>query len=228
MLPDDAVIARMQELIHHWETRSDPRAIFLRCYCMMTGNMLAAVRRGEFNDPTWVEQLLNHFAGYYFAALEDYQRAPAQAPTVWQVALDSDRCVRFTALQNLLLGVNAHINYDLVFALVDLLQPEWTLLTEEQRAARYADHCRVNQVIGQTIDAVQDQVLVPVMSVVGLIDRLLGPMDELLISQIISGWRETVWQNAVRLLELQDENERLRFRQTVEEEAVQLGDIICG
>jgi hypothetical protein len=59
----------------------------------------------------------------------------------------------------LLLGVNAHINYDLVLTLVDLLEPEWKQLSAEQCQQRHSDYCHVNEIISLTIDIVQDDVL---------------------------------------------------------------------
>ena len=50
-------------------------------------------------------------------------------------------------LQNLLLGINAHINYDLVLTIYDMPAPEWERLTEEQRRRRFQDHCTVNVII---------------------------------------------------------------------------------
>src|SRR4030065_45099 len=104
----------MQTRIRQWEEASDQRAIFLTCYLMMTRNMLSAISQHEFNDAAWVDQLLHRFAEYYFVALEAYEQDPAAAPSVWRLAHNTTQDPSALALQNLLLGVNAHINYDLV------------------------------------------------------------------------------------------------------------------
>ncbi len=220
------VVARMQTLIRQWEERADQRAIFLNCYMMMTCNMLSAIDQHEFNDPAWVERLLHRFADYYFVALEAYEQTPTAAPVVWQLAHNATRDPGALPLQKLLLGVNAHINYDLVLTLVDLLGPEWADLSDSQRVARYADHCHVNDVIGRTIDAVQDQVLEPAMPVMDILDKLLGRIDEVLISRLITQWRETVWQNAIRLLETPEPGEQAGLIQRVEQDALRLGEVI--
>lgn len=217
----------MQSLIARWDEVSDHRTIFLTCYMMMTRNMLAAIDQQKFKDSAWVDSLLHRFADYYFVALDAYERNPATAPSVWQLAHNATRDPHMPALQKLLLGVNAHINYDLVLTLVDLLRPEWDNLSGSQRAARYADHCHVNEVIGHTIDAVQDQVLERTAPVMDIIDRLLGPIDEMLISRLITHWRETVWRNAMRVLETNESGERARLIQRVEGEALSLGRIIA-
>lgn len=216
------VLERMQALVLQWQQVSDRRAIFLDCYRLMTANMLQAIDRREFNDPAWVNHLLHHFADYYFFALDAYERDVISAPQVWQVAFGAAKGERLLPVQNLLLGVNAHINYDLVLTLDELLQPEWQQLDEARRRARFADHCRVNDIIGATIDAVQDQVLEPAMPVLQVVDVLLGRLDERMISRLITRWRGNVWQHAVRLVEAANTSQRTALTRRVEIEALQM------
>ena len=225
-MPHDAVVAQMQSLIQKWEESADQRSIFLRCYMMMTHNMRDAVQQDEFRDPGWVDHLVDHFAGYYFTALEKFEQNPAAAPPVWQLAHQAALDPDMVALQKLLLGVNAHINYDLVLALVDLLKPEWGELTGVQQGDRYIDYCHVNEVIGSTIDAVQDQVLEPAMPVIDVIDKLFGPVDEKLISSLLGHWRENVWHYAVQILGAMDVEDQSRLRIEMESEAIKMGRII--
>ena len=217
----DPALCQMDEWITHWEQNNDRRAIFLRCYRMMTANMLAAVERDEFFDGAWVDHLLHRFADYYFEALQAYERGEKTMPSVWQAAFWAAGNKAYPPLQNLLLGVNAHINYDLVLTLEELLQPEWQSLDPARRAMRQTDHNRVNRVIAATIDAVQDEVLEPAMPVMQAVDALLGRMDEGLISGLISRWRGKVWQHAVYLVEASSEEERSAWVQRVEREALQ-------
>jgi hypothetical protein len=217
----------MQELIRRWEEDHDKRSIFLTCYLMMTSNMLTAIDQAEFIDPGWVNQLLHHFADYYFVALEAYEREASTAPPVWQLAHNTTRDPNALPIQNLLLGVNAHINYDLVLTLTDLLRSEWGSLSDQSRTNRYADHCRVNDVIARTIDAVQDQVIEPAMPIADIFDKLLGPIDEIIISRLITHWRESVWRHVIGLLETCEIDEQARLIRQVEEEALKLGKILC-
>jgi hypothetical protein len=225
-MSEDAVVAQMQALISQWEAASDQRSIFLSCYLLMTENMRLAVRQGEFLDPAWVDRLVDHFAGYYFIALEAYDSDPASAPPVWQLAHRTAADPQALALRKLLLGVNAHINYDLVLSLVDMLAPEWPGLSADRRDERYLDYCHVNQVIGCTVDAVQDQVLEPAMPVLDLIDRLLGPLDERMISSLLAAWREDVWHNAIQLLDTRDARKRREVLQSVEDNALKISEMI--
>jgi hypothetical protein len=225
--PNNSTISHMQTQTEQWQETADDKVLFLRCYQMMTSNVLIAVDDHEFNDPLWVSTLLNRFADYYFVALHAYEDDPTSAPTVWQVAHNAARDPKISAMQKLLLGVNAHINYDLVLTLVDMLDGEWDGHTEDMRNGRYADHCHINDIIGETIDAVQDDVLEPAMPIMDVIDKLLGPLDERIIVHLISQWREKVWHNAARLLEMGDTQEKGRFIKQVEDDALKTGRLIC-
>lgn len=223
---DLTVTDRMQESIVIWEAASDPRAVFLSCYKCMTENVLVAIEGGEFRDATWVGHLLQRFADYYFDALEEYEADAPATPAVWRLAHDEALRQQTAVLQKMLLGINAHINYDLVFALADLLEPEWDQLTPGQREERHADHCHVNTIIGRTIDTVQDDVMERYSPSMDLLDKLLGPLDEMIASRLISGWREEVWQQAVRYLELPYPNEREELRRQIEVATLRKANII--
>lgn len=227
-MSEEPVLARMQSLIGEWEGRRDRRLIFLSCYAMMTHNMLAAIEAEQFEDNPWVAGLLRRFAEYYFEALQAYEASPGSSPSVWQMTFETCQQPKAHVLQNLILGVNAHINYDLVFALVDMLKPEWDELDESQRQMRYRDHCRVNEILAGTIDAVQDQVVERFNREMDLLDRFLGPLDEWLVGRLISAWREQVWEDAVRLLGCQAEAERANLLHEVEARSLSRARAVLG
>src|SRR5512139_2153773 len=221
MSDERLVFQRMTMLVDQWQAAHDRRAIFLGCYRLMTRDMLDAIEAGRFHDGEWVSRLLERFASYYFAALDRFDQDGPGTPPVWKVAFDAARDEDVTTLQHLLLGVNAHINFDLVFSLDDLLRPEWASLTDLQREERHADHELVNRIIGETTDAVQDQVVERFSPWTDYVDKLLGPVDEWLTSRLISHWREDVWDTAVRYLEARDADTRAELRRQIEQSAVE-------
>ena len=226
MSEEKPVPQRMTALIDQWDAAHDRRAIFLGCYRLMTNNMLDAIEAGRFHDGVWVSHLLERFANYYFAALDRFEQDEPNTPPVWKLAFDATRDEEVMTLQHLLLGVNAHINFDLIFSIYDLLQVEWAEATPEQRAQRHADHEMVNRIIGETTDAVQDQVVERFSPWVEVFDKMLGPVDEWLTSHLISHWREEVWETAVRYLEAADEDTRAELRQQIEHTALERGTLM--
>jgi hypothetical protein len=225
---NDPVLQQMLSYLAVWEAQADARAIFLNCYAMMTRNMLAELERGGFEDNNWVRALLGRFAEYYFVALYHSEHSGEALPAVWRTAFEAARQSRANVIQNLVLGVNAHINYDLVFALADMLNSDWRSLSQERRQSRYRDHCHVNDIISQTVNIVQDQVIERRLAGFDLVDKLMGPLDELLTSRLIASWREEVWQNAIALVEIKEELERQTLIDYIEQRSVKRAHVILG
>jgi hypothetical protein len=219
----DSVLLSMNQRADAWEKAHDQRFVFLRCYSMMSTNMAAAIRESRFADPPWVTTLMLHFAGYYFDALAQYEHQPDKTAAVWRQAFDANLHLRMHVMQNLLLGINAHINYDLPLSLYDCLRDDWAAMDKAQRRLRQDDHKKVNQIIGQTIDAVQDSVIGPHAPALVILDRLLGRMDEWLLAQLITSWRRNVWNVAIQLLESSDDGLREAIRQEQERRVMEWG-----
>lgn len=217
--PTIDTLERMDQHIANWVSSDDQRKTFLQCYRAMTANMADAINDNKFEDNAWVNLLLNRFAEYYFDALACYECA-SNTPKVWYEVHKDTGTTSLHPIQHLLLGVNAHINYDLVLALYDILWPEWPTANNELRAKRYRDHCKVNQVIAATIDQVQDEIIEPGRPAMALIDTLLGRMDELLISHLIASWRDDVWEHAVQMLNTTSESGRETLRVKIESDVM--------
>ncbi|MEJ2540921.1 MAG: DUF5995 family protein [Gemmatimonadota bacterium] len=227
MSPHATVTDRMRHQIRQWEDQGDRRAIFLSCYALMTDNMLAALHGGRFQDTAWVERLLHRFAGYYFDALDCYDCGEPPAPQVWRQVHEASRHRPLHVLQHLLLGMNAHINYDLVLTLDELLRPEWGSLDEADRRKRLADHRQVNAIIAETIDLVQDSVVERHDPALEIADLLLGPFDERILSLLVSRWREEVWEKAVELLKCPERGGRRRgIRSRLEADVLRRGELL--
>ncbi len=206
----------MQTQVDQWAADDDTRTVFLNCYLLMTRGMLLALERGEFQDPVWVSRLLERFADYYFEALAAYDQRLSHTPLVWRITHDAACANACLPLQNLMLGVNAHISYDLVLALVELLEAEWPRLSSEAQAMRYQDHCHVNTVIGRTIETVQDEVIAQLTPAFALVDSVLGSLDEWVTTRMIATWRDTVWRYAAALLACRSDQAREELRCEIE------------
>ena len=220
------ITQRMQQHLERWQKTADQRSDFLRCYQIMTENMLTANEAGEFNDPEWVYSLLHQFAEYYFDALDSYDQGRPDTPQVWRLAFDSARQPDSQALQNLLLGINAHINYDLIFTLVDMLNPDWQTLSVDERQGRYDDHCHINTVISRTIDTVQETIIEIDLPLMHLFDEVFGKTDEWFVSRMITRWRDEVWEYARLLLDNPDPDESRMICEEIENQALHRAQLI--
>lgn len=192
----------MSVLLDDWQACGDSRCLFLDCYLRMTTSMVRSIDAGEFDDGEWVATLLDRFADYYFVALDQWERDDPAVPIPWRLAHDTARAGTAHPLQHLLLGVNAHIAYDLPLTVVDLLDDEWEAGGEVLRARRHRDYDRVNEVIAATVDEVQDEVLERSAPAFVAADLLLGRVDEWMATKVLSSWRDEAWEHATVLLSM--------------------------
>ncbi len=199
--------------------------VFLECYCLMTGNMLWGIQEGRFLDSFWVHRLLVRFADYYFDALDRFH-SNHQCPSIWCRAFEETLQRDLHITQALFLGINAHINYDLVFCLAEILEDEWGLSTESDKRIRLQDHRQVNCIIAETIDRVQDEILEVGSPLMKWVDLLGGRLDERLLSSLITAWRENVWESAQAFLNATNEREKDRIRKQVSDSALRKAEII--
>lgn len=220
------VLHRMDSLIKGWENNNDSRQVFLSCYRLMTGNMLEVINEGSFHDPDWIYTLLHRFADYYFDALDCYD-CKRPVSKVWKEVHQLTLEKKLRDMQYLLMGVNAHINYDLVLTLYDLLHQGWNQLSPIQQEMRFKDHCKVNEIIAGTIDQVQDELLNPTDELMNWIDKAFGRMDEYLLSQLITAWRQEVWDQAYLMISSTEEIQREELRLSIEKRVIKRNKLIA-
>jgi hypothetical protein len=164
-----------------------------------------------------VNQLVLRFADYYFNALAEYDQGMPTIPPVWKLTFDLARGAATTVMEDLLLGINAHINHDLPLAISDTLLPDWSTLSGTQRERRAVDHRTINQIIAETTVPVQKQMLEPHARLAGAAAKVLGPVLGWELDRIITGWRSDVWTYAVRITETTDAAERESLRLSLEQ-----------
>lgn len=215
----ESLVDRMAAQVAAWDEAGDGRAVFLDCYAEMTRAVERAIGAGRFADPSWVALLLDRFAAYYFESV-DGGVAGRPVPEPWVLAHAAAVGCDAAPMQLLLAGVSAHINFDLVLALVDVLNGEWASADEHRRAERRADYDEINQVIAETADLVQDRVLERRSPALALVDPVLGRVDERLAVHLLTRWRRRVWRHAEAVLAESDAAARVERVAMIERQCV--------
>ena len=188
------LIARMTALLEPLEAAGDPRRYFHATYLRTTRAVAAEIGRGGFADAGWVEQWDVVFAGLYLDALE--AGTAGQTPTrPWAIAFGAP--AGLPPLRHVLLGMNAHINYDLPQALVAVISDE-QFGDAALLARREADHRMIDDVLASRIAAEGDE-LARLSGPVPRADRLLEPVSRLATRRFLREARRKVWANAAAL-----------------------------
>lgn len=95
---------------------TDAAGYFPALYSRITTDVAAAVERRGFEDGRRMDTLATTFASYYTRSL----RGTVPRPRCWQASWDVRTETNLLVVQHLLLGINAHVNYDLPQAVVEV------------------------------------------------------------------------------------------------------------
>ena len=190
-----AVVARMESLLAPLEEGQDPARYFLGTYLRTTRAVGAALAAGRFEDPGWVSAWDVEFACFYLDALELHRKRPEAVPAPWRLALGADPVLPPEA--HVLLGMNAHINYDLPQSLVAVIPPgdfgSPSLLDRRRR-----DHERIDDVLAVQVGT-EDAALARAGGRRTPVDRLLSPLNHRASRLFLRESRRKVWANAEAL-----------------------------
>src|SRR5260370_5934240 len=115
------LIARMAALLESLQDSGDRRRYFQGTYQGPPMGVAEELKRGGFVDPEWVERWDVAFAALYLDALQ--AALAGREPTrPWAIAFAAP--AGLPALRHVLLGMNAHINFDLPQALLAVITDE--------------------------------------------------------------------------------------------------------
>jgi len=191
----DALIERMQAMLEPLQAAGDPKRVFHATYLRTTIAVAEAIKRpGGFADPDWTGRWDVAFAGLYLEALERVQ-AGEQPSRPWAVAFGAPPGL--PVLNRLLLGMNAHINYDLPQALLAVIT-DGEFDDPALIARREADHQAIDDILASRVSAEDDE-LIGLAGPGSLLTRVLKPLNQAGTKRFLREARQKVWANAIAL-----------------------------
>ena len=190
----DELIARMAAVGGPLESAGDKRRYFHATYQRTTIAVAEEISRGGFADGAWVEEWDVAFAGLYLDALEA-DLAGGRPSRPWATAFGAP--AGLPPLRHVLLGMNAHINYDLPQAIVAVISDE-QFEDAVLIARREADHRAIDGVLASRV-AAEDEELARLSGPIPLLDRVLAPLNRLGTQRFLREARQKVWANATAL-----------------------------
>jgi Family of unknown function (DUF5995) len=193
----DGVIAYMTAQARELRRAGDARLAFHATYLRTTQAVAAALQDGAFADADWVDRWDVAFARLYTDAL-DADRRGEPVPAPWAVAFGAaERQPGLPPVRHVLLGMNAHINYDLPQALLAVISDE-EFSDPAVRARREADHRRIDEVLAARVreEDAELQRLDPVRT---WRDEVMQPLNRMATRRFLREARAKVWANALEL-----------------------------
>lgn len=228
----EEALAAMWTVLEHFRRADDYRAVFLHMYYIITRNVRDEIAAPNphhpvFLDPAWMSRLAGKFATLYFRSLEALDR-PAGRERAWKLAHGLAVEKRSTVLQDMVLGITAHIKYDLAVALADNIREHRDHLESGMLLLRKHDHDSANTLLRRSIEEIKR--VVPQEYGGGHRGLLIAgvPFDELLAIAIVRYHREKVWWDAMELLCCRDAAAVERVMRRMDEESLRVAQRLAG
>ncbi|MEE2959788.1 MAG: DUF5995 family protein [Myxococcota bacterium] len=215
------VVEEMGHLLRDFGANQDRRIVFLHAYWIISKRVMEAVRlppdKNPFLDAQWVEKLMVTFADLYLRTIDERQLSVRPWSYIHHLAQSS----KTTVLQDLLLGINIHINFDLPVALMTVLKGEpWQ--EHSHLIRRRFDHRQINVILESAIDHIQDELANYYGGAIGALDRLMARNDERIASLAVRFFREETWDYAISLCATSDQREQKVIRHRMEGETMSI------
>ena len=218
----DDVIGALAELENALVASKDQRGIFVTAYLGLTRVIQEWIDRGLFLENEIVARYVVEFANTYRQALADYEQGSRLAiPKAWQQSFDTCRDKNASILQYLLLGVNAHINYDLPHA---VLQAGLNVNCDRC----YHDHTRINDAVDLAIPLIRHRVATLYQHSLRITNCIYGRAIDAAVALSFQRARQNSWMWARALHSAQSVAERTQVDKLLNERAAMAGQMILA
>ena len=184
------VVNQLNQIIEQCAATKNKAGYFAALYKRMTVAVMNGIAANQFEDGARMEKLDMIFAQRYLDAYT-YYASKQPCSLSWQFTFDACADDSLIVLQQLLLGINTHINLDLAIAAA-AVAPGNTI------HALQNDFNHINDLIGSLVDDVQEclcEVWVPMR----LLMRIANGKQIAVLNFSIDKARDASWANAILL-----------------------------
>ncbi|MEL6922658.1 MAG: DUF5995 family protein [Bacteroidota bacterium] len=185
----DEVIAQLEQIIQDCIGRKSPLGYFAALYQKVTIAVKQGIANGRFENGERMERLDVLFANRYLEAYYRYQKGE-RITAAWQIAFEAAERQDLLILQQLFLGINAHINLDLGLATAATMQ-------QQPVEAIRSDFEMINAVLFELMREVQTAIGM-VSPLLFLVDVVSEKGDERLAAFSLKASRIHAWDVATK------------------------------
>ena len=189
----------------------DHRAVFATTYMTLTRVFKRMLKRDpdlvQFKRYAYIEDML--FARFYFRVLRAWERDDP-VPEAWRIAFTAAESGDYYGAQDMLLGINAHVQNDMPFVIASLG------VRTRKGVSRKPDHDAINAVLAEAYEPVVRAVRKRYDPSLDLTNPSQVPIDDAAGLEMVRGWREMVWRNAERLANASTASERADVARSIE------------
>lgn len=218
MLPATSIEQVLEQLDHIIEetlAENNHLGVFAYVYRRTTAQILEAVNNGRFEDNARMQKMDVIFANLYLKAYHDY-KVGNPVCNAWKISFDAKN-KNISIVQHLMVGMNAHINYDLGQAAA-LTCPGKSIESLKH------DFMEVNYVLAELTDVMQNK-LGRISPLMFLLDWIGHRSDERLTNFSMKKARDFAWKLAVELANSNGKEKESRLKKA-DKNVSKLGKIL--
>ncbi len=189
----DQVLAALADIVAAALAARSPMGYFPALYRQVTLRVKQGIAQGFFDDGPRMERLDTTFASRYLAAHQAFL-AGGELSSCWQTAFQAIQTDQLIILQDLLLGINAHINFDLGIAAAEVSPGDAI-------DSLHGDFDKINQLLGDLLPAVE-ALIGRFSPAIGLLDQVGGRDETEALDFSLDAARDDAWNHALILAHL--------------------------
>jgi hypothetical protein len=186
----DQVLQLLASIIEDAKANDSRLGFFAALYRQVTLEVQRGIERGFFDDGPRMERFDTVFANRYLAALDAWQSGGTPTRS-WKVAFTAMEQSQEIILQDLLVGMNAHINLDLGIAAAQICPGD-------EIQGLQGDFDKINQVLAALISGVET-VIGRFSPLFGLLEKIGGKDAAEVLNFSLDAARQDAWAHAVIL-----------------------------
>lgn len=191
-----AIVDELEQRIHPLAQECSHHAPYVLAYLRVTQTYRwSAEQPGYYADPQWMNHAVAVFAKYYFAAYDTWasDNSATTVPEAWRIALSAGKHREVTGSGDLIIGLNAHINRDLAFAMAA------AGLVERDGKSAKPNYDKVNRVLNSVSTPLAAELAARFDPSMQGSDVPFA-LDAVATNNMIFAWREQAWRNAEALV----------------------------
>lgn len=212
----DEVLEALDVIIADCRARRDPLGYFPALYRQVTLEVKKGIDQNQFDDGPRMDRFDALFANRYFEAYDTFRSGGTPSKS-WQVAFEATRSGRLIILQDLLVGINAHINLDLGVVTGETFQGA---ALESFRG----DFLKINAILGTLVPQVE-AVVGRFSPLLDLLSRLGGKDALEVLDFSMNAARDDAWFHAQLVALVPPENRPALIR-TIDDKTAFLGRLV--
>lgn len=207
----DEALASLDTVAERLQADGDALAAFPDIYGIITRKVAEQIVRpdGMFLESGWISRLAGRFCERYLETLRWSMERRPQDCEAWGATYACSSMRRTLPVQHVMLGLSAHINFDLALGIYETIR-EFGHADDAEQMARYKhDHDAVNNLLLASVsEAFEHLVERHGCTLSAAIYAHAYAPAKWLTMKMLTRWRGTVWNNVLALLAAKSDAER--------------------